>query len=1267
VIVTFYSYKGGVGRSMALANVADILARRGARVLMVDFDLEAPGLEQYFEVPQASARSHPGLIDLLAAFKEALAVGGARQADFRDLDSFILPIYPTLPGGGSLHLMPAGRREGADLERYATAVRSFDWQDFYFNWEGELFFEWLRDQLTSDRYDLVLVDSRTGVTEMGGICSYQLADQIVMLCAANRQNLRGTENVAIDFTSERVMARRGDRPINLVVVPARIEQRDPALLEGFLHDFDAVFQRYFPARLQEEGLGARTLMIPYQPELAFEERVVTDPARGTERNRIAVAFVDLARAITLLAPENSRIAAIGRGDGGNGRAAPQYDVASRFSGYDVHLAGSGAIRDSLERLKQGLGAAGVEVFLDVMEPVPPEEWLRRSEQILFHSGLLLLVGGETTAAQQQALRSLLRANRGAKNRPVRVVALGEMGDGGLARALELDTEALSLPGGPGDPVAIEELTALARTAESRRTGTTGERTAPSRPSGGVPVPPVLAAEPVPTPPPASAAPSVAASHPFQGQDPFREEQSGFFFGREQLVNDLVIAVETHRRVWLLGPSSSGKTSAVQAGAFPRLRSRSTGRVLERVVVGRECVAAITTALGHMPRSGERHVLFVDEFERAAELPAAERDALLAFMSKLETDRPDVVLLIGACEDGIAQFRAPPLSLDPHAPSTVEVADFTTAELRAAIERPAERGGLAYEPGLVDRILSDAGRQATAAGLVQRTLSRLWDSRREGWLTNAAYERIGGIAAVVAEIADAALGHCADRSDVVDRILSRLIAIDAAATPSAEGQAPRQPGIHLRRRLCVPIEELMPAEGDAQPFRSTIRDLVSGGLLVTRANHAEEPCVELVHDATLARTTRLGERLASLVAGDQEFLLWRQRLGDGIARQERLTGGALREAQGWLDRRPGDLSSKERLAIQRATRGRWIALTARAALFIGIVAFAFIQWRQAAVDRANAAAAAAAELWDRGRYGDVVDSLNVAYAKYPFRDSLLLRRGQAYARRGDDSLAVADFTAALAINPSLTEARVARAATFLENGNYAEAMAQYEETLRRDSGAAPAYLGRAAARIQLKGSSDSSLADFSAAFKADSSLVDALFERGRLNEQLGNNEAAVKDFERFLSLTTDPTRRLAAETRLDALTPRVTSGPPKPAVRPTVTKATVILRYADPGDGGAIAQIARLMGQSGTLNVPAPELMKGKMTITVAELRYVQGDDRFAKDVRAAAEAALAKVGYLTRLEFRVLDQKRYPDARRGRLELWLPPLSRTVYSVPTKR
>src|SRR5436309_5898204 len=75
MIYTLYSFKGGVGRSMALANVAAYFCRRGLRVLMIDWDLEAPGLETYFypadtkpvELARASAR--PGLIDLLADYK----------------------------------------------------------------------------------------------------------------------------------------------------------------------------------------------------------------------------------------------------------------------------------------------------------------------------------------------------------------------------------------------------------------------------------------------------------------------------------------------------------------------------------------------------------------------------------------------------------------------------------------------------------------------------------------------------------------------------------------------------------------------------------------------------------------------------------------------------------------------------------------------------------------------------------------------------------------------------------------------------------------------------------------------------------------------------------------------------------------------------------------------------------------------------------------------------------------------------------------------
>ena len=73
MIYTFYSFKGGVGRSMALSNVAEFLYNRGARVLMIDWDLEAPGLESFFFGPEDPAsldvRSRVGLIDYLDQYR----------------------------------------------------------------------------------------------------------------------------------------------------------------------------------------------------------------------------------------------------------------------------------------------------------------------------------------------------------------------------------------------------------------------------------------------------------------------------------------------------------------------------------------------------------------------------------------------------------------------------------------------------------------------------------------------------------------------------------------------------------------------------------------------------------------------------------------------------------------------------------------------------------------------------------------------------------------------------------------------------------------------------------------------------------------------------------------------------------------------------------------------------------------------------------------------------------------------------------------------
>lgn len=288
MICTFYSYKGGVGRSMALANVADRLSRYGLKTLIVDFDLEAPGLERFFPIDMQASRDNPGLLDLLIAYKEAMSqVVGRSTREFQKLERFIFPVYYELPGGGSLHLLSAGMRGNDEqLSNYAYQLRTFDWQEFYFDWGGELFFRWLAREI-GKRYDIALVDSRTGVTKMGGVCAYQLADSLVMFCAPNAQNLQGTREVLRNFNSERVRALRRDRTLQVLVAPARVHQDSPEL-EKFRAAF-AAFEEF--RSCDAEGHGAVIL----GPDGAVRSRLRLRGTRGQPaeygRGRSAAAGV----------------------------------------------------------------------------------------------------------------------------------------------------------------------------------------------------------------------------------------------------------------------------------------------------------------------------------------------------------------------------------------------------------------------------------------------------------------------------------------------------------------------------------------------------------------------------------------------------------------------------------------------------------------------------------------------------------------------------------------------------------------------------------------------------------------------------------------------------------------------------------------------------------------------------------------------------------------------------------------------------------------
>jgi hypothetical protein len=309
MIYTFYSYKGGVGRSMALANVAELFYQAGLKVLMIDWDLEAPGLERFFPINHEAVLAKDGIIDLLIKYKQDMAQEISFGKDqgflpFQTPKDLIFDIYKDPSAKGKLWLLTAGKRSKENFPKYAQSTRAFNWQDFYQNWEGELYFEWLRQQF-EEFADVILIDSRTGVTEMGGVCTYQLADVVVMLCSASQQSLAGTCEMVLDFKRPEVAEIR-HRPLDVIVVPARVEDAESDYLDEFQKEFIKLFSKYTPSILGLQPESLWQLSIPYVPRYAYKE-VLAIPEQGkAHAQKLVEAFKKLKDTLSLFMPEKRR-------------------------------------------------------------------------------------------------------------------------------------------------------------------------------------------------------------------------------------------------------------------------------------------------------------------------------------------------------------------------------------------------------------------------------------------------------------------------------------------------------------------------------------------------------------------------------------------------------------------------------------------------------------------------------------------------------------------------------------------------------------------------------------------------------------------------------------------------------------------------------------------------------------------------------------------------------------------------------------------------
>ncbi|MFG2143723.1 FxSxx-COOH system tetratricopeptide repeat protein [Streptomyces sp. NPDC048696] len=272
-VITFYSYKGGTGRTMALANCAWILAANGHRVLAVDWDLEAPGLHRFFHpfLDLRALEATPGLINLITEYQEEVR----RATPDRDPDWYrgyarVRPHAVSLdwsfPGGGSLDFLSAGRRN----RDYASVVGRMDWDHFYEHSGGGQFFDAMSADMRA-HYDYTLIDSRTGLSDIADICTVQMPQVLVVCFTLSDQSIDGASAVARDIEE-----RYGERNIRVLPVPTRIDDGEKEKADAGRALAREAFAG-FPTGLGIEGAGAYwgTVEIPYRPFYAYEEVLAT--------------------------------------------------------------------------------------------------------------------------------------------------------------------------------------------------------------------------------------------------------------------------------------------------------------------------------------------------------------------------------------------------------------------------------------------------------------------------------------------------------------------------------------------------------------------------------------------------------------------------------------------------------------------------------------------------------------------------------------------------------------------------------------------------------------------------------------------------------------------------------------------------------------------------------------------------------------------------------------------------------------------------------
>lgn len=410
-IITFYSYKGGVGRSMALANIAFQLSKGGSRVLMIDWDLEAPGLERYF-TGFIKSDEGLGLLPML------LEVRNGKSPNYRDY-LWTIDIATEKP----IYLLQSGRATDPD---YSRNLESLDWNSFFSTNGGGVFLELFREQISRD-FDIVLIDSRTGLSDSSGICTIFMPDIVVPMFTANYQSLSGVRDIMRMAQDARQKLQVDRLPLTILPIPTRFGTRaefkeSQEWLNRFADELNEFYHDWLPKWIQPRQV-LEIIKIPqvdyfsFGEKLAVVEQGVNDPeSMGFIYSKIAALLASDFKDIDNFMGESFK-AQKENYEAKKKSATPKRPKASPVYEYDIYISYSaGALSTQwigetflpvfLGYLRNEM-ATEPKIFFNRLELIAGQNWLPSLKNALIHSKLFMPVINQSYLRSSFAMAELM--------------------------------------------------------------------------------------------------------------------------------------------------------------------------------------------------------------------------------------------------------------------------------------------------------------------------------------------------------------------------------------------------------------------------------------------------------------------------------------------------------------------------------------------------------------------------------------------------------------------------------------------------------------------------------------------------------------------------------------------------------------------------------------------------------------------------------------------------------------------------------------------